>query len=182
EVRYPGSAIFTLRDPYSFPPTLGELDSHLAAEGRHERLWERLGAHPAHHRGTYGTSFAVWAPTARSVSVVGDFNSWDGRLHPMRALGSTGIWELFVPEVGPGRSAARRLRRGDGLHPRGAAARRRAPLRRILGLPGDGVLRADRAARPPRRLPRPHRRAPRTRDRRHPRLGAGALPHRSPRA
>ncbi len=71
EVRYPGGATFTLRDPYSFPPTLGELDSHLAAEGRHERLWERLGAHPAHHRGTYGTSFAVWAPTARSVSVVG---------------------------------------------------------------------------------------------------------------
>ena len=52
EVRYPGGATFTLRDPYSFPPTLGELDSHLAAEGRHERLWERLGAHPAHHRGT----------------------------------------------------------------------------------------------------------------------------------
>ncbi|HYZ89295.1 MAG TPA: 1,4-alpha-glucan branching protein GlgB [Myxococcales bacterium] len=102
EVRYPGGAVFTLRDPYSFPPTLGELDSHLAAEGRHERLWERLGAHPVHYRGTYGTSFAVWAPTARSVAVVGDFNSWDGRLHPMRAIGSTGIWELFVPEVGSG--------------------------------------------------------------------------------
>ena len=114
EVRYPGSAIFTLRDPYSFPPTLGELDSHLAAEGRHERLWERLGAHPAHHRGTYGTSFAVWAPTARSVSVVGDFNSWDGRLHPMRALGSTGIWELFVPEVGPGTRYKFEVRPGSG--------------------------------------------------------------------
>src|SRR5258707_5315485 len=75
EVRYPGGATFTLRDPYSFPPTLGELDSHLAAEGRHERLWERLGAHPAHHPGTYRTSVAVWAPTARSVSVVRDFNS-----------------------------------------------------------------------------------------------------------
>ena len=114
EVRYPGDAIFTLRDPYSFPPTLGELDSHLAAEGRHERLWERLGAHPAHHRGTYGTSFAVWAPTARSVSVVGDFNSWDGRLHPMRALGSTGIWELFVPEVGPGTRYKFEVRPGSG--------------------------------------------------------------------
>src|SRR5438874_2581342 len=114
EVRYPGGATFTLRDPYSFPPTLGELDSHLAAEGRHERLWERLGAHPAHHRGTYGTSFAVWAPTARSVSVVGDFNSWDGRLHPMRALGSTGIWELFVPEVGPGTRYKFEVRPGSG--------------------------------------------------------------------
>jgi len=114
EVRYPGGATFTVRDPYSFPPTLGELDSHLAAEGRHERLWERLGAHPAHHRGTYGTSFAVWAPTARSVSVVGDFNSWDGRLHLMRAIGSTGIWELFVPEVGPGTRYKFEVRPGSG--------------------------------------------------------------------
>jgi len=114
EVRYPGGATFTLRDPYSFPPTLGELDSHLAAEGRHERLWERLGAHPAHHRGTYGTSFAVWAPTARSVSVVGDFNSWDGRLHLMRSIGSTGIWELFVPEVGPGTRYKFEIRPGSG--------------------------------------------------------------------
>ncbi len=114
EVRYPGGATFTVRDPYSFPPTLGELDSHLAAEGRHERLWERLGAHPAHHRGTYGTSFAVWAPTARSVSVVGDFNSWDGRLHPMRSIGSTGIWELFVPEVGPGTRYKFEVRPGSG--------------------------------------------------------------------
>jgi 1,4-alpha-glucan branching enzyme len=102
EVKYPGGATFVVRDPYSFPPTLGELDSYLAAEGRHERIWDRLGAHPSHHRGVLGTSFAVWAPTARSVSVVGDFNSWDGRLHPMRAIGSTGIWELFVPEVGEG--------------------------------------------------------------------------------
>jgi 1,4-alpha-glucan branching enzyme len=114
EVRYPGGATFTLRDPYSFPPTLGELDSHLAAEGRHERLWERLGAHPAHHRGTYGTSFAVWAPTARSVSLVGDFNAWDGRLHPMRAIGSTGIWELFVPDVGPGTRYKFEVRPGSG--------------------------------------------------------------------
>ena len=114
EVRYPGGASFKLRDPYSFPPTLGELDSHLAAEGRHERLWERLGAHAAHHHGTYGTSFAVWAPTARSVSVVGDFNSWDGRLHPMRAIGSTGIWELFVPEVGPGTRYKYEIRPGRG--------------------------------------------------------------------
>jgi 1,4-alpha-glucan branching enzyme len=102
EVKYPDGKTFTLRDPYSFPPTFGELDSHLVAEGRHERIWERLGAHPGHHRGASGTSFAVWAPTARSVSVVGDFNSWDGRLHLMRSIGSTGVWELFIPEIGPG--------------------------------------------------------------------------------
>ena len=114
EVAYAGGAVFTLRDPYSFPPTLGELDSHLVKEGRHERLWERLGAHPRHHGGTLGTSFAVWAPTARSVSVVGDFNAWDGRLHPMRVIGSTGVWELFVPEVSAGARYKFEIRPGAG--------------------------------------------------------------------
>ena len=66
-------------------------------EGRHEQLYERLGAHVREIDGVAGTAFAVWAPNARSVAVVGDFNSWDGRLHPMRSLGSAGIWELFVP-------------------------------------------------------------------------------------
>jgi 1,4-alpha-glucan branching enzyme len=102
EVDYPDGNVFTLRDPYSFPPTFGELDLHLAGEGRHERLYERLGAHVLEHEGVQGTSFAVWAPNAKAVSVVGDFNSWDGRLHQMRSLGSTGIWELFLPDVGEG--------------------------------------------------------------------------------
>jgi len=102
EVRYPDQAVFTLRDPYSFLPTLGELDLYFAGEGRHERLWERMGAHPVHLGAVSGVSFAVWAPTAVGVSVVGDFNSWDGRLHAMRSLGASGIWELFVPEVGEG--------------------------------------------------------------------------------
>ncbi len=113
-VDYRGGASFTFRDPYSFRPTFGELDSHLVSEGRHERIWERLGAHPRHHQGVYGTSFAVWAPTARSVSVVGDFNSWDGRLHQMRSLGSTGVWELFVPEVGGGARYKYEIRPGNG--------------------------------------------------------------------
>ncbi len=113
-VDYKGGASFTLRDPYSFRPTFGELDTYLVAEGRHERIWERLGAHPRHHQGVYGTSFAVWAPTARSVSVVGDFNSWDGRLHQMRSLGSTGVWELFVPEVGAGARYKFEIRPGSG--------------------------------------------------------------------
>jgi len=101
EIRYPGRS-FVLRDPYCFWPTLGELDLYLLGEGRHRRPWERLGAHPLHHGGVDGTAFAVWAPTAASVSVVGDFDGWDGRLHPMRRMGSSGIWELFLPDVGEG--------------------------------------------------------------------------------
>ncbi|HET7759401.1 MAG TPA: 1,4-alpha-glucan branching protein GlgB [Gaiellaceae bacterium] len=102
EVSYPDGNTFTLRDPYAFAPTLGELDLHLAGEGRHERIYERLGAHVREVDGVAGTAFAVWAPNARTASVVGDFNGWDGRLNPMRSLGSTGIWELFVPGVGEG--------------------------------------------------------------------------------
>jgi 1,4-alpha-glucan branching enzyme len=102
ETAWPGGATHTVRDPYAFLPTLGEIDLHLAGEGRHEELYDRLGAHLRELDGVTGTSFAVWAPAARSVSVVGDFNSWDGRLHPMRALGSSGIWELFLPAVDAG--------------------------------------------------------------------------------
>ncbi|HZH25420.1 MAG TPA: 1,4-alpha-glucan branching protein GlgB [Solirubrobacteraceae bacterium] len=102
EVDYGEDGTFTVGDPYRFLPTLGEMDLHLAGEGRHEQLYSKLGAHVIEHQGAHGTAFAVWAPSARSVSVVGDFNSWDGRLNPMRALGSSGIWELFLPAVGPG--------------------------------------------------------------------------------
>ena len=102
DVSYPDGKTFTLRDPYAFAPTLGELDLHLAGEGQHEELYERLGAHPRELDGVAGTAFAVWAPNARAVSVVGDFNGWDGRLNPMRSLGASGIWELFVPSVAAG--------------------------------------------------------------------------------
>jgi 1,4-alpha-glucan branching enzyme len=102
EIGYPGGQTYTIRDPYAFLPTLGELDLHLLGEGRHERLWEKLGAHVREIDGISGVAFAVWAPNARSVRVLGDFNSWDGRLHPMRTLGSSGIWELFVPDLGDG--------------------------------------------------------------------------------
>nr|WP_254614457.1 MULTISPECIES: 1,4-alpha-glucan branching protein GlgB [unclassified Myxococcus] len=114
EVEYPGKRVFTLRDSYSFLPTLGEMDLYYAGEGRHERLWERMGAHLIHHNGTRGVSFAVWAPTAAGVSVVGDFNSWDGRLHSMRRMGASGIWELFVPEVGEGARYKFEIRPGQG--------------------------------------------------------------------
>ena len=91
-----------VEDPYRFWPTAGELDLHLHGEGRHEGLWRHLGAHVREHQGVLGTSFAVWAPNAQSVRVVGDFNRWDGRAHPMRVLGSSGVWELFLPGVGAG--------------------------------------------------------------------------------
>jgi 1,4-alpha-glucan branching enzyme len=95
QVIWPDRSEWTYDDPYSVPPTLGELDVHLLSEGRHERLWEVLGARV----GDTGTSFAVWAPSARGVSLVGDFNHWDGRVYPMRSLGSSGIWELHLPGV-----------------------------------------------------------------------------------
>ncbi|MCA9666588.1 MAG: 1,4-alpha-glucan branching protein GlgB [Myxococcales bacterium] len=96
------SDAWTTADPYRFPPLLGDLDLHLHGEGRHYRVFERLGAHPREVDGVAGTSFAVWAPNASRVSVVGDFNQWDGRRHPMRQMGASGIWELFVPGVGRG--------------------------------------------------------------------------------
>jgi 1,4-alpha-glucan branching enzyme len=101
-VRYPHGDEYNLRDPYAFWPTFGEIDLHLAGEGRHEELWKRLGAHLSTVDGQEGVAFAVWAPNAKSVRVVGDFNTWDGRLHPMRSLGGPGVWELFVPELGEG--------------------------------------------------------------------------------
>ena len=89
-------------DPYRFLPTLGDVDLHLFNEGTHRRLWEVLGAHPRTIDGERGTSFAVWAPNARRVSLIGDFTDWDGRVFPMRCLGSSGVWELFVPGVDAG--------------------------------------------------------------------------------
>jgi len=93
---------FVYDDPYKAWPTLGELDLHLFGEGRHRSLWTVLGAHHRCHQGVDGTSFAVWAPNAQAVRVVGDWNFWDGRVQPMRSLGSSGVWELFVPGVEAG--------------------------------------------------------------------------------
>jgi 1,4-alpha-glucan branching enzyme len=89
-------------DPYAFPPVLGDLDVHLLAEGNHLQAWTKLGAHCLTLAGVAGVGFAVWAPNARSVSVVGDFNDWDGRRHPMRKRYECGVWELFIPDLGPG--------------------------------------------------------------------------------
>jgi 1,4-alpha-glucan branching enzyme len=102
-VRWPGGAVEEIDDPYAFGPLLGELDLHLIGEGRHRELGAVLGAHPLQVDGSAGTRFAVWAPNAQRVSVVGDFNGWDGRRHPMRLRHGAGVWEIFVPGVGPGR-------------------------------------------------------------------------------
>jgi 1,4-alpha-glucan branching enzyme len=101
-VHYAGGEVVTLRDPYAFLPTIGSLDLHLWNEGRHEQIYEKLGAHAREVEGTAGFAFAVWAPNSASVSVVGDFNDWDGRVHLMRSLGPSGIWELFIPGIGAG--------------------------------------------------------------------------------
>ena len=89
-------------DPYSFGPVLGPMDDYYIGEGSHLRLFDKLGAHAMEFEGVDGTHFAVWAPNAKRVSVVGPFNDWDGRRHPMRCRFDTGIWEVFIPSVGPG--------------------------------------------------------------------------------
>jgi len=97
-----GEATVEIEDAYAFPPVLGELDVHLLAEGKHLEAYEHLGAHATEVDGIPGTTFAVWAPNARRVSVVGDFCAWDGRRLPMRCRHECGVWELFVPRVAPG--------------------------------------------------------------------------------
>ena len=97
-----GEYNWTTHDPYRFAPVLGELDEHLIGEGSHRRLWDVLGAHVITHEGVAGTHFAVWAPNASRVSVVGDCNGWDGRRHVMRRRGQTGVWEIFIPGLGDG--------------------------------------------------------------------------------
>jgi 1,4-alpha-glucan branching enzyme len=112
--RYPDGVEVTAPDGYRFPPTVGDIDIHLAGEGRHEEIYERLGAHLREIDGVAGTAFAVWAPAAKAVSVVGDFNAWDGRLHPLRSLGSSGIWEVFLPDVDAGALYKFEIRTQDG--------------------------------------------------------------------
>ncbi len=100
--RYPGGEIRQLHDPYAFLPTLSDQDLYLFNQGNEHAIYRKLGAHVREIDGVGGVSFAVWAPTARRVSVVGNFNQWDGRYHPMRPLGSSGVWELFVPGLAEG--------------------------------------------------------------------------------
>jgi 1,4-alpha-glucan branching enzyme len=116
-VRY-GERVDIVDDPYRWLPTLGEVDLHLIGEGRHERLWGVLGAHVRSYDtpagAVTGTSFAVWAPNAQGVRVTGDFDGWTGWAHPMRVLGSTGVWELFVPGIDAGTRYKFRILGRDG--------------------------------------------------------------------
>lgn len=105
-----------IEDPYRFLPAIGELDLHLIGEGRHEELWTALGSRVMEHQGVAGTRFTVWAPNARGVRIAGDFTYWDSTALPMRSLGSTGVWELFLPGVGEGALYKFDICRPDGSH------------------------------------------------------------------
>ncbi len=113
--RYPGGGDYWMTDPYSFGPVLGPMDDYYIAEGSHHRLFDKMGAHVMEHEGATGTHFAVWAPNAQRVSVVGDFNRWDGRRDVMRLRRDTGIWEIFVPEVGAGAAYKYEIIGPDGV-------------------------------------------------------------------
>ena len=107
---------FERYDPYSMTPTISEHDLHLFGEGRLYQAYEMLGAHVSEHQGVAGTCFTVWAPNAERVSVISDFNRWDGRVHPMRSLGSSGVWELFIPGVAENALYKFEIRNRDGAN------------------------------------------------------------------
>ncbi len=109
------TASWDVVDPYAFAPVLGALDDHLLVEGTHRRLYRRLGAHVLRHQGVDGVHFAVWAPNAQAVSVVGDFNYWDGRHHQMRKRIDSGLWEIFLPGLGEGVAYKYRVRGPNGF-------------------------------------------------------------------
>lgn len=113
-VAYPGGHVGDIDDPYRYGRVLTDFDLHLFAEGTHYRAYEKLGAHRIQLGVTSGVHFAVWAPNASRVSVVGDFNGWDGRVHPMRLLVTGGIWELFVPDLPDGEKYKYEIRTATG--------------------------------------------------------------------
>ncbi|WP_082514898.1 1,4-alpha-glucan branching protein GlgB [Yonghaparkia sp. Root332] len=155
---YDGGPDWNADDPYRFVPSVGEVDLHLWGEGRHEQLWHVLGAHRRAHEGVDGTAFAVWAPHAQAVRVIGDFNGWNGALHAMRRLDDNGVWELFVPGLGSGSTYKFELLTADG-----AWVTRADPMARFTEVPpatasvvgeshyewGDGDWLAHRAANDP---------------------------------
>ena len=150
-------------DPYTFGPVLGPMDDYYSAEGTHLRLFDRLGAHVITHEGIAGVEFAVWAPSARRVSVVGDFNGWDGRRHVMRHRQS-GVWEIFVPELGPGTIYKYEILGADGrltplkADPLAFTSEMRPKTASVVAAPsthkwGDDAWRAARGRDDPRRVP-----------------------------
>ncbi|OGR07079.1 MAG: 1,4-alpha-glucan branching enzyme [Deltaproteobacteria bacterium RIFOXYD12_FULL_50_9] len=113
EVTYFDHTVNTFKDPYRFLPQFSDFDSHLFNNGNHYQIYNKLGAHPTTIDAISGTIFRVWAPSARRVSVIGDFNYWDSRVHQMRSLGSSGIWELFIPGISQGQAYKYEIRSQD---------------------------------------------------------------------
>jgi 1,4-alpha-glucan branching enzyme len=155
---------WTVDDAYAFGPVLGPLDDWLVGEGTHATLHERLGAHPMVHEGVPGVHFAVWAPNARRVSVVGDFNAWDGRRHVMRKRVDTGVWEIFIPRLAEGAIYKYEIVGAQGTllplksDPVGFRAELRPSTASIVAATDrfewhDGAWLARRAATDPRRAP-----------------------------
>ena len=114
EVTLGDGRVLIMPDPYAFAPQISEFDLYLLGKGEHHEAYRVMGAHLRTHHGIQGTGFAVWAPNSQRVSVVGDFNGWDGRLHAMRRLGNSGIWEIFLPGVGEGEHYKFELRGPSG--------------------------------------------------------------------
>ena len=151
-------------DAYSYGPVLGPVDDYLIVEGSHLRLFDKLGAHLIHHQGSDGVHFAVWAPNAAAVSLVGDFNAWDPRSHQMRFRSDTGVWEIFVPAIATGRAYKYRIIGADGVElplkadPFAFAAELRPKTASVTARPikedwGDAAHRAHWASVDPRRVP-----------------------------
>ena len=113
-MRYADGSEYTTKDPFAFDPVLTDFDQYLVGEGTHKELWRVLGAHVTEHQHAEGVHFAVWAPNAQRVSVIGDFNNWDARRHPMRPAGQTGVWELFLPNIGEGAHYKYQITSADG--------------------------------------------------------------------
>jgi len=129
-ISWPGGGVQETEDAYSFGPFLGDLDLHLFNEGRHWDLGRVFGAQPKTVEGVEGVGFSVWAPNARRVSVIGDFNGWDGRRHPMRRRHGAGIWELFVPRIGAGTAYKFEIAGADG-----SVVEKADPIARATELP-----------------------------------------------
>ena len=157
-----GGAEWWLADAYSFGPVLGPVDDLLIAEGTHFRLFDKLGAHPILHEGADGVHFALWAPNARRVSVVGDFNDWNGLRHPMRKRADIGVWEIFIPDIGIDRAYKYEIVGPDGVvlplkaDPFAFASELRPATASVVAMPakpdwGDADHRAHWASVDPRR-------------------------------
>ena len=162
--RFGGGAEWWVADPYSFGPVLGPLDDYLMGQGSHLRLFDKLGAHCLTHQGASGVNFAVWAPNAARVALVGDFNDWDHRRHPMRHRADVGVWEIFIPDIGPHRAYKYHITAADGTvlplkaDPFALASELRPATASITAHPvkldwGDAAHRAHWASIDPRRAP-----------------------------